>query len=123
MKTKTDPRHQKRVRMFKALYAKKYSQTEPALLDNKDRLLFEDILKNQAQINKQIDSFSIKFGVTKMAKIDLSILQLGVYELLITKKVPKKVVIDECIEIAKEYGGTKSPNLINGILGKLVDSL
>ena len=51
--------------------------------------------------------------------MDLAILRLAVYELQIGKTAPKNVIIDEAIELAKEFGGESSPSFVNGALGKL----
>ena len=51
----------------------------------------------------------------------MAILRLAVYELLIEKKEPPKVIVDEAIELAKEYGGDSSPAFINGALGKVIN--
>ena len=50
----------------------------------------------------------------------MAILRLGVYELIIKPEAPQKVVIDEAIELAKEFGNESSAAFINGALGKLV---
>jgi len=51
-----------------------------------------------------------------MSKVDLTLLKLGLYELEYVKKTPKKVVINEILEIAKEFSTEKSSSFINGIL-------
>ena len=53
----------------------------------------------------------------------MAILRLAVFELMIGKKEPPKVIVDEAIELAKEYGGDKSPGFVNGALGKIVGNL
>ncbi len=51
--------------------------------------------------------------------IDRNILRIAVYELLFSKDVPAKVVINEAIEIAKKFGTEDSSSFINGILDKI----
>jgi N utilization substance protein B len=53
----------------------------------------------------------------------LAILQLAIYELLIEKKEPPKVIIDEAVELAKEFGSEKSYAFVNAILGKVYLSI
>lgn len=55
-----------------------------------------------------------------MAKIDVAILRLAVYEFLFDKETPHKTIIDEAVELAKEFGNDKSPGFINGVLGKII---
>ena len=120
MKTKNDPRHQKRIKIIKALYSTKFAHTNPInLFENKEK--FNRIIKELTEINLLIDKFTTRFTSDKMSKLDLSILQLGVYEIKYEKKVPYRVVIDECIEIAKEFGAINSAKFINAVLGKLVE--
>ena len=79
-----------------------------------------DILKKQAEIDKFIQTAAPDFPIEKINKVDLAILRLAVFELTIEKIEPPRVIIDEAIELAKEYGGEKSPNFINGALGILI---
>ena len=63
-----------------------------------------------------------EWPLDKLNPVDLAILRLAGYELLIDKSAPYKVIIDEAVEIAKEFGGEKSGPFINGALGNLVKS-
>lgn len=61
--------------------------------------------------------------IAQIAPIDLATLRLSIWELLYKKnKEPYKVVVDEAIEIAKEYGSESSPKFINGVLGSIIKS-
>lgn len=59
--------------------------------------------------------------VNQINRVDLSILRLAVYELVVEKKEPPKVIIDEAIELGKEFGSDSSAAFINGALGKLME--
>ena len=61
-----------------------------------------------------------EFPIEKINKVDLAILRLAVYELFFEKSAPPKVVVDEAIELAKEYGSETSGGFVNGALGKLI---
>lgn len=71
-----------------------------------------------------IDSLIIKaapqFPIDKIARTDVAILRLAIYELLYGEHIPEKVVVDEAVELAKEYGGEGSPGFINGVLGTVI---
>jgi len=54
-----------------------------------------------------------------MAVTDRNILRLGGYELLHTD-TPSAVVIDEAVELAREFGSAQSSQFVNGILDKLI---
>ena len=58
-----------------------------------------------------------------MAKVDLTILRLAVFEVLYDEDVPTRVAINEAVELAKKYGGDDSPAFINGVLGKVAKTL
>ena len=55
-----------------------------------------------------------------MARVDLTIIRLALYEILFDDQVPEKVAINEAVELAKKYGGDESPAFINGVLARLV---
>jgi N utilization substance protein B len=54
-----------------------------------------------------------------MPVIDRNILRLGVYELLFQSATPAKVIINEAIEIAKDFAADETPQFINGVLDKV----
>ena len=54
-----------------------------------------------------------------MSRVDLTLLRLGLYEMLYDDSVPYKVAINEAVELAKKYGGDDSFSFVNGILGRL----
>ncbi len=114
MKTSNDPRHQKRQHMVRLLFAQSFPNKQPI---NKTIKLLVD---NLPVIDEKITQVAPDYPVDKINKIDLAILRLAAYEFLIEKDAPAKVIIDEAIELAKEYGGDSSPAFINGALGKLI---
>lgn len=121
MKTKRDPRHLRRVRLLKALYVQQFSPSLPFSLDKDESEIITDINQHAQEIDLEINKYAQKFSTERMAKLDLSILKLGIYELVFKKQAPSRVIVDECIELAKEFGATKSPSFVNGILGKLIE--
>lgn len=82
--------------------------------------LITPIIKNLTQLDKLISGAASEWPIPKIAKVDLAILRLAVYELMIDKKEPPKVVIDEAVEIAKEFGNSSSPGFVNGVLGTIL---
>lgn len=77
-------------------------------------------MAHSEEIDNKIKIAAPEFPIDKINKVDLAILRLAIYELLIDKSQPPKVIIDEAIELAKEYGGESSPGFINGALGKAI---
>lgn len=113
MKTAFDPRHKKRQRLLSELFKVEF---HPQPIDSDA----EEILSHQVFLDENITKAAPEFPIDKINKVDLAILRLATYELLVEKKEPPKVILDEAIELAKEYGGDASPSFINGALGKLL---
>ena len=78
------------------------------------------IFDNRSTIDEYIAKAAPEYPIEKINKIDLAILRLAIFELMIEKKEPENVIIDEAIELAKEFGGEASPAFINGALGTLI---
>lgn len=71
------------------------------------------------EIDRAIQSVSIHWRINRMAAVDRNILRMATYELFHVDDVPKRVTLNEAIEIAKRYGTEESWAFINGILDKL----
>lgn len=112
MKTALDPRHKKRQKIVESLFKIDFHK-QPINNYTKTILLKKDF------IDKKIENAAPEFSIDKINKVDLAILRLAVYELLVEKTQPVKVIIDEAIELAKEYGGDSSPSFVNGALGNI----
>ena len=112
MKTPLDPRHKRRQKLVEELFMTDFhkQRTSP---DTKK------IIEKLVLIDKEISNSAPEFPIDKINKIDLAILRLAVFELKIEKTQPPKVIIDEAVELAKEYGGDSSPSFVNGALGNL----
>lgn len=113
MKTPLDPRHKRRQSLVEELF--KYDFHVQSI--SKEA---QEVLSCKEDLDKEIQKAAVEFPIEKINKIDLAVLRLAVFELLISKKEPPRVVIDEAIELAKEYGGDTSPAFINGALGNII---
>ena len=56
------------------------------------------------------------WDVSRMAVVDRNILRLALYELIEQPEVPARVVIDQAIELGREFGAADTPQFINGVL-------
>jgi N utilization substance protein B len=63
-----------------------------------------------------ITSVSAHWDVSRMAVVDRNILRLALYELVERPDVPVRVVMDEAIELGREFGAAETPQFINGVL-------
>lgn len=82
--------------------------------------IIEGTNKENTQLEKTI-SQNIKedWDIKRISKIDLTLLKLGIFE-IIYSKLPYKVVINEVVELAKKYGDDNSKSFINGVLASVV---
>ncbi|MGP3974763.1 transcription antitermination factor NusB [Streptomyces sp. 8N114] len=81
--------------------------------------LVEGYAGNIARIDELLSTYAVDWTLDRMPDVDRSILRLGVYELLWVDEVPDAVVIDEAVQLAKEFSTDESPGFINGLLGRL----
>ena len=81
--------------------------------------LVTGVAQHKAELDAAIEEKSTNWTVPRMAKIDLNILRLAVFELLFRPDIPANVTINEAIEIAKKFGTEDSPAFINGILDQI----
>ena len=101
-------------------------QSEREMLSDEDALfsdrLYEGVHAHLAEIDEEISAHAKDWSIGRIAKVDLSILRLAVYELLYEKGIPVGATVNEAVEIAKEFGGEKSAGFINGVLGAVAKS-
>ena len=78
------------------------------------------IVEKIPQIDQMIDEVSVGWRVSRMSRVDLTILRLAVYEMKYDDTIPAAVSINEAVELARKYSGDSSTSFVNGILAKLV---
>jgi transcription antitermination protein NusB len=78
------------------------------------------VQQHQTEIDEAIKARSKNWSLSRMPRVDLNIMRLATFELLFRSDIPKKVSINEAIEIAKKYGDKESPAFVNGILDEMV---
>jgi transcription antitermination protein NusB len=72
-----------------------------------------------AEIDRLLAHWSESWPLRRMAAVDRNLLRLAAYELLHQPDVPRKVVLNEAVEIAKRFSDPKSPSFVNAILDKI----
>lgn len=83
--------------------------------------LFHGILKELPKISEIITKFAPEWPLEKIDPVERVILYIGIFELLHSPDVPKAVVINEAIEIAKEFSDENSSKFINGVLNSVAN--
>lgn len=115
MKTAQDPRHQKRITCMQKLFSASFGNTPDQEIAH--------IWSTIPRIDPYITTSAPDWPINKIARIDLAILRLAVYELLIENTEPEKVIVDEAVELAKSFGNTTSASFINGALGGILEHI
>ena len=94
-------------------YIRDFEQEEPYIKDK-----FFAIIDKLSDIDAAINEKAEGWKTTRMAKVDLTIIRLAVYEIKYDENVPNAVAINEAVELAKKFGGETSPAFVNGVLAK-----
>ena len=77
---------------------------------------------NLEKIDNIILSKLKNWSLQRIAKVDLGILRLAIYEILYVDDIPEKVTANEAVELAKTYGNNDSKSFVNGVLAKVIES-
>ena len=117
-------------------YLYSWSLNQPADLNEDLRLFYEEqnqerdyyaftdelifgVIENVEAIDTKIREIASNWDFERIAKIDLSILRMAIYELLFRKDIPPVVTINEAIDLSKQYSAEESRRFVNGVLDRL----
>lgn len=78
-------------------------------------------IENLAEIDESLISKLENWSLTRLPKIERTVLRLAVFELLFMNDAPARVVMNEAIELCKTFGDDKSSKFVNGVLSKYTD--
>ena len=133
---KNNKRHKARRYSLKALYQWSFLETQANTLINQfleehdisdaDLLYFRDLVTGTIQHVSVIDKLMITYldrDISALNPIELAVLRLAAYELLHRKDVPYKVVIDEALELVKEFGAQEGYKYVNAVLDVLSNQI
>lgn len=70
-------------------------------------------------IDESIKAHSKNWSLSRMPRVDLNVMRMAAFELMFRSDIPKKVTINEAIEIVRRYGDKESPSFVNGILDEI----
>jgi N utilization substance protein B len=76
-----------------------------------------------SKVDETIRKASVNWRVERMARVDRNVLRLGAWELLFGKDVPRAVILDEAVELAKRFGSEDSGSFVNGVLDRIAEDL
>lgn len=137
MREEFDPRHAARVVALQTLFEWSFNSSDTDAIIERDiaelevptidrdlaRFLVRGVTDNLDTIDSIVATSAPEWPLIQIAKIDLAILRIAIFELYIARSVPPKVAIDEAIELGKQFGGENSGKFINGVLGTVIKNL
>lgn len=95
--------------------------------DPEGRLYADELVRGVAEnleaIDSRISAASKNWRLERMSRVDRNLLRMGTWELMAHEDVPRAVVIDEAVELAKAYGTEDSSGFINGVLDRIANDL
>jgi N utilization substance protein B len=80
----------------------------------------EGVISHLEEIDDLINEKAENWKVSRMSKVDVTILRLACFEIKYDNEIPTNVAINEAVELAKKFGGDHSPSFVNGILAKML---
>jgi transcription antitermination protein NusB len=83
--------------------------------------LVEGYADQAARIDELITTYAVGWTLDRMPAVDRNIVRLAAYELIWVDDTPDAVVIDEAVQLAKEFSTGESPAFVNGLLGRFKD--
>jgi len=118
-----DQRHRERVALMQLLFAHTFlaegKQFVDQELDAGQLQTLEEMKAALPELDQEIAAQAAERPLTEINKVDLAIMRLILFEAR-HKNTPKKVLIDEAVEMAKEFGTESSPKFVNGVLGQIL---
>ena len=83
--------------------------------------LLAGVLKHEEAMKQAIQDHAPGWTLDRMDPVSRCVLQIGAYELLVSKDAPPAVVMNEAIDIAKEFGTDESGKFVNGVLNAIAN--
>jgi N utilization substance protein B len=87
------------------------------------RELVQGVMEHQVELDEVIRNASRNWKLEQMGRVDRIVLRIAIYEITVARKVPVKAAINESIELAKTFSGDESGRFVNGVLGKVAETV
>ena len=84
-------------------------------------MLVSGVIEHKEQIDASLTEKLENWSLSRLPKIERTVLRIAVFELMFTEETPAKVAINEALEICKVFGDEKSSRFVNGVLSKYTD--
>jgi N utilization substance protein B len=128
--------HKKREQVFKLLFRREFHKD--AAMEEQERLFFEArpegepklsekdseyisgkyhrVAEKIPEIDAMVSERTSGWDISRIGRVELTILRLAIYEMLYDEAVPEGVAINEAVELSKEFGQDNSSSFVNGVL-------
>ena len=130
-------RHAAREMALKALFAYDIGKNEPGMIiellseeesvdtDSKEfsGYLVGGVIENKGAIDQMIEKYALEWALDRMPGVDRNIMRVALFEILYSPEIPKAVIVNEAIELAKTFGSDDSPRFVNGIVGNIIKDM
>ena len=83
---------------------------------------YRGIVANLDSIDSYISNYAPGWTIERLAKTELAVLRIGIYEIVFDSEIPDAVAVNESVELAKIFGGDKAPAFVNAVLNNVVKS-
>jgi N utilization substance protein B len=81
------------------------------------------VADNLQGIDKRVTAASQNWRLERMSRVDRNLLRLGTWELMFRTDVPRAVILDEAVELAKSFGTDESSGFVNGVLDRIASDI
>lgn len=133
MINRQDKRHNARVLALTNLFCYMFAEEDevyPTVLFKEevgnfdyDSPLYYDIYNGVKEHIEEIDQIITKHApdwpISNISKVDLTILRIAIFEMFIQKNNESSIIVDEAVELAKEFGNDSSSKFVHGVLGAI----
>jgi len=131
-------RHKQRDYTFRVVFSMEQNITEIPLEDldlhldsaelqtEEDKAIIREKVTHIFDVLPEIDSLiegaAERWSIDRIAKIELAILRVAIYDMKYDK-IPVQIAVNEAVELSKKYGDDQSSKFVNGVLGQIVKKL
>ena len=105
-----------------ALYWRTFEDADPEGKSYADTIV-RGVADNLDAIDKKVAAASQNWRIERMSRVDRNLLRLGTWELMFRSDVPRAVILDEAVELAKSFGTDESSSFVNGVLDRIAENL
>jgi N utilization substance protein B len=104
------------------LFWRTYEDADPEGKAYADAIV-RGVAESLAALDKRVAAASQNWRLERMSRVDRNLLRLGTWELMFRADVPRAVILDEAVELAKSFGTDESSGFVNGVLDRIANDL